>query len=284
MNSFPDGWVPDTVVMEGMFLINTPPLPVHSTMKEYAWFVLRRFAHPYFFSGTKEVHIVFDNPWQQPHTPKSFEQSRRDAAQDLPVDHQHVQFGDDSKTPVKWREFLNCRVCKRSLVVYLGSAFTHCTPAPLNSHQELTVAECFEGEAAIAITSSGVQERAELSSDAEETDTRVWLHAFRGVGHRKLVFSPDTDVYHIGLPLLDTELHDVYVQLSPATSPELRLLHLNGLCQSLASDPDLALVPYTELPKIIQSLYISTGCDYVSFFPELARQVSSDSSLRMQSL
>ena len=40
-------------------------------------------------------------------------------------------------------------------------------------------------------------------------------------------FSPDTDVYHIGLTLLDTELHDVYVQLSPATSPELWLLHLN---------------------------------------------------------
>ena len=148
------------------------------------------------------------------------------------------------------------------------------------------MARCFEGEAAIAITNSGIQERAELSSDAEEADTRVWLHTFRSVGHRKLVFSPDTDVYHIGLPLLDTELHDVYVQLSPATSRELRLLHLNGLCQSLASDPDLALVPYTELPKIIQSLYISTGCDYVSFLllPELARQVSSDSSLRMQSL
>ena len=128
------------------------------------------------------------------------------------------------------------------------------------------MAGCFEGETAIAITNSGIQERAELSSDAEEADTRVWLHAFRSVGHRKLVFSPDTDVYHIGLPLLDTELHDVYVQLSPATSPELRLLHLNGLCQSLASDPDLALVPYTELPKVIQSLYISTGCDYVSFF------------------
>ena len=49
---------------------------------------------------------MFDNPGQQPHTPNSFEQSRRDAAQDLPVDHQNVQFRDDSKTPVKWREFL----------------------------------------------------------------------------------------------------------------------------------------------------------------------------------
>ena len=80
------------------------------------------------------------------------------------------------------------------------------------------MAGCFEGEAAIAITNSGIQEHAELSSDAEEADTRVWLHAFRSVGHRKLIFSPHTDVYCIGLPLLDTELHDLYVQQPPPLS------------------------------------------------------------------
>ena len=33
-------------------------------------------------------------------------------------------------------------------------------------------------------------------------------------GHRKLLYmySPDTDVYHIGLTLIDTSVHDVYVQ------------------------------------------------------------------------
>ena len=82
-----------------------------------------------------------------------------------------------------------------------------------------------------------------LTSDAEESDTRVWLHVVHSAGTRKLLFSPDTDVYHIGLPLLNPYLYDVYVQLSPITSPELRLLHLNQLQLDLAGDPDLALVP-----------------------------------------
>ena len=36
-------------------------------------------------------------------------------------------------------------------------------------------------------------------SNAEEADTRVWLHVTHSAGNRKHIFSPDTDVYHIGL-------------------------------------------------------------------------------------
>ena len=76
--------------------------------------------------------------------------------------------------------------------------------------------------------------------------------------------SPDTDVYHIGLPLLNPVIYDVYVQLSPLTSPEPRLLRLNELHQSLCSDPDLALVPLGLRACVMQTLFICSGCDYVS--------------------
>ena len=33
-------------------------------------------------------------------------------------------------------------------------------------------------------------------------------------GQRKLIYSPDTDVYHIGLTSADLALHDVIIQLS----------------------------------------------------------------------
>ena len=36
-------------------------------------------------------------------------------------------------------------------------------------------------------------------SNAEEADTRIWLHVKHSAGNRKLIFSPDNDVYHIGL-------------------------------------------------------------------------------------
>ncbi len=44
LNNMPSGWKPNTVVLEGMFLINVTPLGTHSTMKEYADFLIRRFA------------------------------------------------------------------------------------------------------------------------------------------------------------------------------------------------------------------------------------------------
>jgi len=32
------GWVPNAVVLEGMFLVNTTPLDTHTTMQDYAFF------------------------------------------------------------------------------------------------------------------------------------------------------------------------------------------------------------------------------------------------------
>ena len=70
---------------------------------------------------------------------------------------------------------------------------------------------------------------------------------------------------HIGLILIDSSVHDVYVQLSNISSPELRLLHLNQLLLSLI---DLSLVPR---PSVLQTLFISSGCDYISFFVGLGK-------------
>lgn len=49
--------------------------------------------------------------------PKSIGTQRRD----YPVnrDHQQVNFHDDINVPLKWREIIDCRTCKRLIVVYL---------------------------------------------------------------------------------------------------------------------------------------------------------------------
>ena len=59
--------------------------------------------------------------------------------------------------------------------------------------------------------------------------------------YKKLLFSPDTDVLHIGLPLVNHYVYDMYVQLSHITSLEMRILHINQLQLDLAGDPDPAL-------------------------------------------
>ena len=69
-HSFSSNWTPDTVILEGMFLINTKPLHFHKimTLSDYGNFLLRRFILPYFRKGSQEVHLLFDDPGRKPQT------------------------------------------------------------------------------------------------------------------------------------------------------------------------------------------------------------------------
>ena len=139
----------------------------------------------------------------------------------------------------------------------------------LRDHQKVILAGCFSGveeDQAWEVTTRGAQPVPILSCGAEEADTRVWLHVLRSPGTRKLVCSPDTDVYHIGLPLVHNQPIDVLVCVSMFSSQEHRYLSLNKLITSLEGDPDLSSIPRELLPKVLQILFICTGCDYVSYF------------------
>ena len=136
---------------------------------------------------------MFESPGQNPRTPKAFEHSRRDAEHfehsrrdaehSVSPGHEHFHFTDIAAVPQKWRDHLNCRHCKRQLVVYLGGAFLTVAPELLTCEQKLVVAGCFEKGKALSIESSGVQECSLLTSDAEESDTRVWLHVVHSSGN-----------------------------------------------------------------------------------------------------
>ncbi len=52
-----------------------------------------------------------------------------------------------------------------------------------------------------------------IESRVDESDTRVWLHVRNSAGTKKFILSPDTDVYHIGLPLVTPD-ETVIVHLS----------------------------------------------------------------------
>lgn len=255
-------------------MINVTPLTTHATMKDYSMFLLCRFVLPHFINGTVSVHVVFDNPGRQPTSPKAFERNRRDAAASVSPDHKHVEFSDVSCIPSKWREHLSCRICKRALVVYLGQAFGQYAQSLIHGNKQLVLAGCFDGDSedqAWVVSSSDKQPYPFLNCDAEEADTRVWLHAFKAASSRVLVCSPDTDVYHIGLPMTHQYSVEVIVQLSALTDLEHRYLDLNKLCSALTDDPDLAAVPPTLRPQLMQSLFICTGCDYISFFVGLGK-------------
>ena len=199
IGAFPLEWHPDVVVIEGMFMINSTPLKIHATVRDYADFLLVRYAGCYMSSGVREVHLVFDDPNR---FPKAIEQSRRDANCSSP-DHEHVSFSENMIVPSKWRDILDCRKCKRKLVVYMGESLLQVAPKYLHEDQKLFVAGCSEEldrDQVWYTTGRGIEQLApELKGAAEEGDTRVWLHVERTAGSKKLVYSPDTDVYHIGL-------------------------------------------------------------------------------------
>ena len=43
MHTFPSGWIVDSVLLEGIFLINTKPLHCHKILKDCGNFMMRPF-------------------------------------------------------------------------------------------------------------------------------------------------------------------------------------------------------------------------------------------------
>ena len=268
--SFPPGWLPDIVILEGMFMINTTPLRIHAKMSDYITHLLSRYAGCYLNMGVTELHIIFDDAGRFGVNPKRIEQARRDASiSTTNSDHEHSVFSDDMKIPSKWREILECRKCKRQLVVYMGESLLQHAHEFLRGDQKLYVAGTGEEEDQDTVwytTRDGIEHPdPAYKCAAEEGDTRVWLHVVRSPGRKKLVYSPDTDVYHIGLTNVDLTSQEVIVQLSKIGT-SLKLFHMNKFFEAIGTDPDLSSIPLAHRPQVLQILYIAPGCDFTSFF------------------
>ena len=258
-------------------MINTSPVAGQTTFGDYGHFLMRRHVAPYLLKGSRELHLLFDNPGQLQKNPKTFEQKRRDALATTAICHKCEYITESTRLPAKWREnVLNCRKCKRALTCFLSSFMLKHISTYLSPCQTFFVAGSF-AEVDLAntcwfVTGSNTPQPDPLySSNAEETDTVIWLHADRTKCKKILVLSPDTDVYMIGLPLQCTQDKEVIVQISDLKSRDLKLLHLNCLVAALVNDPDMASVPTSVRSNIIQALFVVSGCNYVSFFSGIGK-------------
>lgn len=256
--------------MEGMFLINITPLTVHKTMGDYANFLMTQHILRH-FRNRSEVHLLFDNTLCQQQSPKHFERQHRDSANHVSCDYHCTDFNEDLYIPPKWRSnVLNCRTCKRRLVCFLSTYILLNIKSRLNAGQKFITAGGFDGsdrDSAFFVT-RGTQPACDntLTCNADESDTRIWLHVMNSSGINKLVLSPDTDVYHIGLRIVSLSHVHVIVKLSPFNTVQHRYLDLRRLNHALSNDPDLASLCRSQIPAVIQKLFICPGCDFVSFF------------------
>ena len=134
----------------------------------------------------------------------------------------------------------------------------------LQGQQHLVLAGCFTSEYTWLIRAGALPETAYLyTSNAHEADNRIWRHAIQTTANKILVCSPDTDVYNIGLSMPNNK--DYIVQLNVHHSPDKKYLMLRHLNLAFQGDPDLQALPRDHLGSIVQSQYISTGCDYISY-------------------
>jgi hypothetical protein len=135
--------------------------------------------------------------------------------------------------------------------------------AHLSSNQRCYVAGAFDG----AITDTAwfvqgnntAQPGPALICNTEETHTRIWLHVKQSRANKILIKSPDTDVYHNGLPLECISRKQVIIQISPINSRELCLLSITILVDAMQRDPDLAAITPSILPQVLQTLYVVSG-------------------------
>ncbi len=59
---------------------------------------------------------------------------------------------------------------------------------------------------------------------------------------------------------------DIVVQISQYNSKVLCYLHLSAFITVMKNDPDLSTISQSLIPQIVQTLFVATGCDYISFF------------------
>ena len=78
------------------------------------------------------------------------------------------------------------------------------------------------------------QSRELYSKNGEEADMRICRHAYQSNVSKILIYSTDTDVYKIGLPLTCiTSQMECVVQINLSHSSELRFVSINDLKTAL---------------------------------------------------
>jgi hypothetical protein len=105
----------------------------------------------------------------------------------------------------------------------------------------------------------------------------VWFHAVKSKCDNVMVYSLDTDVYHIGLCCAaNVPSKNLYVQIHSGCNANL-YINVNNLLQNIKERVQFNTTDDKEMASIIIMLFICTGCDYVSFFKHHGKNSFFDS-------
>ena len=178
-----------------------------------------------------------------------------------------TEIDETSLLPEKdWRNFIENRTNKKVLCYFLSEYLKARGQFYCWNNQSLIVAGGFQGihkDEAFRCSKNGFQALPHLAGNHEETDSRIFLHIAKSNFKSFMVYSPDTDVYHIGLPVCVNK--DVVIQLN-ITFGNQTYIPLPKLREALDNDIELRDIYNIDRYNFIQKLFICSGCDYVSCF------------------
>ena len=270
---------PDScIIIEGMNIIYSSPLKHFRVFIDYANFLVTRWVSSNFRNGFKEVRILFDQAETQGLSPKGMERSRRDEVNDEEEVYEYVD--DNVPLPKNWMKFLKRRSHKHMLCRYLSSRFLDIVPSHFRSPEQIFITsggfhvglESSPEWCGAVVSVNGRQSHC-LIHNHEESDTQIWLHVFDSQCTNILIYSIDRDIAIIGLPI-DFGHKSVIIQFDAKVGQE-KFLNLNNLQLACENDCDFAQLKSKNIHirKCIQMLYICSGCDFVSFFAHLGKNV-----------
>lgn len=210
------------------------------------------------------IAVVFDHPNINGPSPKDILRDSRDSANgENTCDNTHEPLNSTRTLPRNWRKFIACRKCKRHLVNFLSIYLLTLVRPSLKPNQWFIVAGGLDGDYTGRALGTNLDHQSvvaisNFTSNAEEADSRVWRHA---QAYKKvLIYSPDTDTLHVGLPLSRTTR--TIVQLDMPGAIQKRYLDLTALATCIQQDPDLQHITQDKRVKVMQYIYVATGCEY----------------------
>jgi hypothetical protein len=96
-NHILETWIPQVVIVDAMFLVNTRPLRSNKTI------LFNCLIEEHLLCGAVEVHVVFDKPTKTMFDPIQIEKLRRDA--NNLENHGHKSFEPNSLIPQNWQNY-----------------------------------------------------------------------------------------------------------------------------------------------------------------------------------
>ena len=172
---------------------------------------------------------------------------------------------------------IQCRECKHQIIKAIGLSIIQNGRFWLQGNEVIYVAGCFGSETEslpwkIIPGAHNIPEQdMHYSSNASDADLRLWRHAKQSTASEVLIYSPDTDIYNIGLLVSQHQTKNVSIQINPLNAQLKTYISINNLITALQNDPDLSSLPTENIPKIMVSLFVSTGSDYTSYFKSIGK-------------